>query len=244
MFARRGNGGPRICVEAVGRYARDVPTLILIRHGRSQANATGVLAGRTPGVALDETGVRQAAALAERFAHVSFARIVTSPLERCRATASTLAGGRTDPIVDERLVECDYGDWTGRKLDELRDEPLWKDVQDTPSAVTFPGGESMRSLHARAGAAVADHNAAVDEKALWAAVTHADVIKAVIADAAGLGLDHFQRFVVDPGSVSAIHYGRDRPLIWKLNDTGSKDLSAWPGTHEPDIAVGGGGGTT
>lgn len=239
-----GTVRPRRCAEMAGRYARSVPTLILIRHGRSQANTAGVLAGRTPGVALDETGVRQAAALAERFARVSFARIVTSPLERCRATAATLAGGLTEPIVDERLVECDYGEWTGRKLDELHDEPLWADVQATPSVVTFPGGESMRALHARAGTAVVEHNAALDDEQWWAAVTHADVIKSIITDAAGLALDHFQRFVVDPGSISAIHYGKNRPLIWKLNDTGSKDLWARPGRREPDIAVGGGAGTT
>jgi probable phosphomutase (TIGR03848 family) len=219
--------------------------LILIRHGRSQANAAGVLAGRTAGVALDDTGVRQADALAERFAHVSFERIVTSPLERCRATAVTLANGRTEPIIDERLVECDYGEWTGRKLEELHDEPLWADVQDRPSGVTFPGGESMTELWARAIAAVTEHNAAVDENAAWAAVAHADVIKAIIADAAGLGLDHFQRFVVDPGSLSAVHYGKDRTAIWKLNDTGIERLRASPfGAREPEIAVGGGAGTT
>lgn len=221
-----------------------MPTLILIRHGRSQANAAGVLAGRTPGVALDDTGVRQADALADRFAHVSFSRIVTSPLERCRATAVTLARGESEPIVDDRLVECEYGEWTGRKLEELHDEPLWAEVQDMPSGVRFPGGESMPELYARVTTAVADHNAAVDEHGVWAAVTHADVIKAIIADAVGVGLDLFQRFVVDPGSVSAIHYGKQRTAIWKLNDTGVDDLGTPHRAQEPEIAVGGGAGST
>lgn len=226
------------------RYARRVPTLILIRHGRSQANAAGVLAGRTPGVALDATGVRQAEALAERFEHVSFERIVSSPLERCRATAAILGADRAEPVIDDRLVECDYGEWTGRKLDELRDEPLWADVQDRPSSVTFPGGESMAALQERTRTCVAEHNSAVGEKAWWAVVTHADVIKAAVADAVGLGLDHFQRFIIDPGSVSAIHHGTDRAVIWKLNDTGWRGLSASADKSEPDIAVGGGAGTT
>lgn len=221
-----------------------MPTLILIRHGRSQANAAGVLAGRTPGVTLDDTGNQQAAALAERFEHVTFERIVSSPLERCRATAAILASGRIEPIADDRLVECDYGEWTGRKLDELRDEPLWADVQDRPSSVTFPGGESMAALHERTRVAVAEHNAAVGDKGWWAAVTHADVIKAAVADAVGLGLDHFQRFIVDPGSVSAIHYGKGRTVIWKLNDAAGSGYRTAADKREPDIAVGGGAGTT
>lgn len=220
-----------------------MPTLLLIRHGRSQANAAGVLAGRAPGVALDDTGVRQAEALADRFANVSFTRVVTSPLDRCRATALTLARGQCEPIVDDRLVECEYGEWTGRKLEELHDEPLWAEVQDRPSGVTFPGGESMQALYARATTAVAEHNAAVESSAVWAAVTHADVIKAIIADAVGVGLDNFQRFVVDPGSVSAIHYGKHRSVIWKLNDTGLEGLGPSHGAP-PEIAVGGGAGTT
>lgn len=203
-----------------------------------------MLAGRTPGVELDDTGVRQAESLAERFERVPFERVVSSPLERCRATAAILAGARTKPILDDRLIECDYGEWTGRKLDELHDEPLWAQVQDSPSSVTFPGGESMVALQRRVRASVAEHNDAVGEKGWWAAVTHADVIKAVVADAVGLGLDRFQRFIVDPGSVSAIHYSGDRAAVWKLNDTGRSGFPSRTEKREPDIAVGGGTGTT
>ncbi|MDQ1286586.1 MAG: hypothetical protein QG622_151 [Actinomycetota bacterium] len=220
-----------------------MPTVILIRHGRTTANASGTLAGWTPGVGLDATGREQVRALAGRLARVRVAAVVTSPLRRCRETASGLFAApgprepRPDAVTDERLGECHYGDWTGRLLTDLASEPLWPTVQFHPSAVTFPGpgGESMPDMQHRAVAAVREHDAAVrdrhGENAVWLAVSHGDVIKAVLADALGMHLDAFQRIVVDPCSVSVVRYAPLRPFVLRINDSGD-DLSSGlaPGT--------------
>ncbi len=239
-----------------------MPTVLLIRHGRTLANATGVLAGWTPGVSLDETGRKQAADLAARLAVVPLAALVSSPLDRCQQTAGALAAvpgprarARPDVVVDDRWGECRYGDWTGRELRSLVKEPLWKIVQQHPSAAVFPGpdGESMRSMQKRAVDAVRERDAQVAAEhgpdALWVAVSHGDVIKAVLADALGTHLDEFQRITVSPCSVSAVQYTPTRPFVLRTNDVGG-DLSGLvptrrrrPGrrsTRAVDAAVGGG----
>jgi len=210
-----------------------VPTVLLVRHGRTTANASGVLAGWTPGVGLDDTGRAQAVDLGRRMAALPLAAVVTSPLQRCRETSAELVAvpgpkgvARPEPVLDDRLGECRYGDWTGRPLKELAKDPLWRVVQAHPSAVTFPGpeGESMPDMQHRAVAAVREHDAAVaaahGEDALWVAVSHGDVIKALLADALGMHLDAFQRIVVDPCSVSVIRYTPLRPFALRINDTG------------------------
>ena len=127
-------------------------TVILVRHGRSTANATGVLAGRLPGVHLDDTGVQQAAAVGARLADVRLSAAVTSPLERCRETCREITRPQASPLratSDKQLSECDYGEWQGRPLKDLAKEKLWKVVQSQPSAATFPQGESMRAMQDR-----------------------------------------------------------------------------------------------
>lgn len=211
-----------------------MPTVILVRHGRSSANNSGVLAGRTPGVKLDETGLQQAAAVGERLAQLPLAAIVTSPLDRCKQTAAAIAKHHEAlrPATDRRLTECGYGDWTGVKLSTLMKDPLWPVVQQHPSAVTFPNGESMRAMQQRAVDAVREHDAAVAEShgpgALWVAVSHGDVIKAIVADALGQHLDTFQRIVVDTASTTIISYTPTRPFLVRLNDSGSELASLVP----------------
>jgi probable phosphomutase (TIGR03848 family) len=207
-------------------------TVILVRHGRTEANATGTLAGRLPGVHLDETGTAQARAVGERLAGVRLAAVVTSPLERCRQTAKALTRHQPDGLratVEKGLSECDYGEWQGRPIKELAKEALWRTVQSQPSAVTFPGGESMRAMQDRAVAAVRRHDARVAAEAgpdaVWVAVSHGDVIKSVLADAVGTHLDLFQRIHVDPASVSIVRYTESRPFVLATNTHGG-DL-AW-----------------
>ena len=208
-----------------------MPTLVLVRHGRTAANATGVLAGRSPRVHLDDTGRDQAERVGARLAGVPLVRVVSSPLERTLETARAIVGaqaGRPRVRRDRGLVECGYGAWTGRPLKELAKETLWRTVQAHPSAVTFPEGESLADMQHRAVGAVRRHDAQVaDEDAadsVWVAVSHGDVIKAVLADALGLHLDQFQRIVVDPASVSVVRYTAHRPFVLHVNDQGS-DLS-------------------
>lgn len=228
-------------------------TVILVRHGRTTANASGVLAGRLGGVRLDETGSRQVAAAAERIAVVPVAAIVTSPQERCRQTARAIAGARPGhpaPTVERGLAECDYGDWQGRPLRELAKEKLWSTVQRHPSAAAFPGGESMVAMWHRAVEAVRRHDAAVEAEhgpgAVWVAVSHGDIIKTVLADALGMHLDLFQRINVDPASVSIVQYTLDRPYVLAAN-THAGDLSwlvrpAGKRTRRSGATVGGGAG--
>ncbi|WP_035856272.1 histidine phosphatase family protein [Cryptosporangium arvum] len=236
-----------------------MPTLVLLRHGRSTANTSGVLAGWTPGVNLDDHGRTQADAVAERLRPVPLAAIVASPLDRCQQTVAPVWANREiAPVIDDRLGECKYGDWTGRKLTDLVKEPLWKVVQQHPSAAVFPGpeGEGLAATQARAVAAVREWNAKVEEThgkdAVWLACSHGDVIKAILADAYGMHLDLFQRIVVDPCSVSIVRYSETRPFVVRVNDIGGDLTGLLPppkaaGDAEPsddsDAVVGGGAGT-
>ncbi|MGW6509551.1 histidine phosphatase family protein [Streptomyces niveus] len=201
-------------------------TLILVRHGRSTANTSGVLAGRTPGVALDEQGLAQAAALPGRLADLPLAAVVSSPLQRCLETIRPLTDARPgiETHHEDRINECDYGEWSGRKLAELSDEPLMSVVQQHPSAATFPGGESMRAMQARAVDAVRDWNTRIEaehgEDAVFLMCSHGDIIKCLVADALGMHLDLFQRIHADPCSITAIRYTRLRPFVVRLGDTG------------------------
>lgn len=197
-------------------------TVILARHGRTAANAAGVLAGRTEGVHLDEQGLRQVREAAERLTGVPIAAAVTSPLERCRETARELLRGRDlRATTDRRILECDYGEWSNRPIKELARQKLWRVVQSQPSAARFPGGESLREMSARAVAAVR----AFDERltsehgpqAIGLVVSHGDPIKAVLADALGSHLDAFQRIVVHPASMSVVQFVPGRTFVLATN---------------------------
>lgn len=209
-------------------------TVILLRHGRSSSNTAGILAGRSEGVDLDDKGCDQAAGLIDRIGDLPIRALISSPLLRCRRTLEPLAEALClEPVIEDRLVEVDYGEWTGRKIAELATEPLWRVVQAHPSAAVFPGGEGLAQVQARAVAAVREHDRRLasehgEEKggdALWVACTHGDVIKAVVADAYGMHLDAFQRVTADPASMSVIRYTELRPFVLHVNHTGAR-LSA------------------
>jgi probable phosphomutase (TIGR03848 family) len=244
-----------------------VPTCLLIRHGRTASNADGTLAGWTEGVGLDDLGRGQAADLAERLRGLPVRAVISSPLQRCVETAQIVVAALVGVTVetDERVGECRYGSWTGGSLKDLATRPLWRLVQDQPSAARFPdgemfAGESIAEMQARALQAVRDLDARVGAehgpKALWALVSHGDVIKSILADAAGAHLDHFQRIVVGPASLSVVSYTDRRPFVVRLNDGGA-DLSglvppagdehSGDGPAEDrltgDATVGGGAGT-
>jgi probable phosphomutase (TIGR03848 family) len=231
-----------------------VTTVLLLRHGRTTANTAGVLAGWTPGVQLDDAGTTQVAAVGERLAKVPLTAVVSSPLERCVQTSDAVAQGRDLQVqTDDRLGEARYGDWTGRTIKELSKEPLWKVVQQHPSAAVFPGdeGEGLAQTQARAVAAVRAWNTTLGPDAVWLACSHGDVIKAILADALGLHLDQFQRIVVDPASISVVTYTATRPFVVRVNDTGGDVAGLIPpprrrrrGKASSDAVVGGGAGTT
>jgi probable phosphomutase (TIGR03848 family) len=231
-----------------------VPTVLLVRHGRTTANNDGVLAGRSGGVHLDDVGTAQAESVGRRLADLPLVRMVSSPLARCRQTLAAIVAAQSAPpesLTEPGLTECGYGEWTGRALKSLAKDPLWKTVQNQPSAVTFPDGESMRQMQERAVTGVRSHDEQVETEhgpdALWIAVSHGDVIKSILADALGLHLDLFQRIVVDPGSVSVVTYTSGRPFVRHLNDLGSDLRGLRPPKKRRrrsrgDAAVGGGAG--
>ncbi len=224
-------------------------TVLLIRHGRTDANAAGTLAGQSPGVFLDDHGREQVTSLAARLGDVPFTTLVSSPLDRTMETADLLVGDRPEieRWTDDRFIECDYGDWTGRSLTALAKEPHWKVVQGHPSAAAFPGGESLREVQHRAVEGIRDWNADLGPDAVYAVVSHGDVIKAILADALGMHLDQFQRIQVDPASLSVIRYTELRPFVERMNDNGGSVASLRPQRKRgrrrgSDAAVGGGSG--
>ncbi|MFC7550041.1 histidine phosphatase family protein [Plantactinospora sp. GCM10030261] len=231
-----------------------VATLLLLRHGRTTANADGGLAGRQP-VELDDTGRTQALAVGARLAGLPLAAVVTSPLVRCRQTLA-LALPAATPIEEDGLVECGYGAWEGQPLKTLAKDPLWPVVQQHPSAAVFPGGEAMAAMATRAVGAVRAWDAKLTAEhgpeAIWLACSHGDVIKAIVADALGMHLDLFQRITADPASVTAIRYTTTRPFLLRLNDTGGdlgnlvvpkKTRRRRSRVTDSDAPVGGGGGS-
>jgi probable phosphoglycerate mutase len=256
-----------------------VTTVLLVRHGLT-ATTGQLLTGWTPGVGLDERGRAQAKALGERIASVPLDAIVTSPLDRCRQTVEEIIAARgghirpgepgqaADPVVEERIGECKYGDWTGQPLDELVKDPLWPVVQAHPSAVRFPGaaGETMLDMQHRAVSAVREWNERLGKAATYLICSHGDVIKAIVADSLGLHLDQCQRIVADPCSLTVIRYTPLRPFLLRLNDTGGgvddllppppKPAEARPAgpdagqpaggtlSSESDAVIGGGAGNT
>ena len=197
-------------------------TVLLLRHGLTALTGP-ILSGWTPGLHLDERGRAQVASLGERIRAVPLAAIVSSPLERCRETAEAVLAGRepAPPVhVDDRLGEVHYGSWTGRPFKELTKDPLWRVVQAHPSAAVFPDGEGLAAMAARAAEAVRDWNERLGPDATYALVSHADVIKSLIADALGLHLDGYQRIMVDPASLSVIQYTPLRTFVVRVNDSG------------------------
>jgi probable phosphomutase (TIGR03848 family) len=225
-------------------------TVILLRHGHSTSNGAHTLAGRSPGIDLDDTGREQATALVERVGSLPIKALVRSPLLRCERTLEPLAAALgLEPVVDQRLTEVDYGAWTGRKIGDLVKEPLWAVVQAQPSAAVFPDGEGLADVQARAVAAVREHDRRLHDEhgadVLWLACAHGDVIKSVLADALGIHLDGFQRIMVDPASMSVIRYTPLRPFVVHVNHTGAQLAAALvtkpsdDGVPPEDAVVGG-----
>ncbi len=199
--------------------------VIFVRHGRTPTTGA-VLPGRAPGLHLSPEGTAQARNTAQRLGALGRVKaIYASPMERTLETAAPIAKAcglrvRRNP----GLIECDFGRWTGRKLHHLRRRKEWTAVQNHPSGFRFPGGESFAEMQARALEAVSGI-CAHHPGEIVVAVSHADVIKAIAAAAAGTPLDLFQRIVISPCSLTVIAYSTSGPTLLSLNNTGD-DLSA------------------
>ena len=195
-------------------------TLLLARHAVTEETGS-MLSGRKPGVDLSEKGREQAAALGERLSTLPLAAVYASPIERTMQTAEAVAVHHGLAVRElPGVIEADYGGWTGGKLGDLVKEDLWRTVQRAPSRARFPDGESLAEMQVRMVAALEDV-VAQHPGEIVVVVSHADPIKSAIAHYTGAHLDHFQRIVVSPASVTVFQLSAHGAAMVKCNDTGS-----------------------
>lgn len=192
--------------------------LILVRHGRTAANASGLLLGRLD-VALDEVGAQQAALLARALGSV--ARVVTSPLERARATATAVAHEADVTVeVDERWIELDYGELDGTPLPDVPAE-LWaswrRDLGYVPA-----GGESLAALGERVRSALDDLVADAADRDV-VVVSHVSPIKAAAAWALGVGDEITWRLFLAPASITRVSLRGAVPVLQTWNSVAHLD---------------------
>ena len=199
--------------------------VLLIRHAPTPETGKR-LTGRLPGVSLGEHGEKVARRTAERLADLRIKAVYASPLERTWETAQLVAEPHgLEPIADEGLLEVDYGAWSGRTLASLAKLKAWRTVQHTPSRFVFPDGEGILEAQHRSVQAVI-RLAAAHKKDTIALVSHADIIKAVVAHHLGQPLDLFQRIGVSPASVSVLDIADGfPPRVLAVNTNG--DPSSW-----------------
>lgn len=196
-------------------------TLVLfVRHGRTPTTDR-VVPGRAPGLHLSDDGLKQAMTVAEHVAVLpNVDAVYSSPLERAKETAAPIAKALGLRVrIDRGLLEADCGDWTGMALKDLRKLPEWRTVQRHPSGFRFPNGESLAEMQVRMTGAVARLHARHPGRTI-VLVSHADPIKAAVADALGTHLDHFQRVAVATCSITAVAYGSEGPVVLGVNMVG------------------------
>ncbi len=194
--------------------------IVLLRHAHSIANEKNLLAGRTAGITLSKTGEEQAKDLIARLGAIQFDEVAISPLQRCRETIDpwlTSTGAKSQIVVDDSISEVDYGSWSGKTLASLRRKAQWKVVQDFPSQMTFPEGESLLEMQGRALSGFYRLNA-VKGKGPRLLVSHGDVIKSIVAHCLGMHLDQFQRLVIEPASLTIIDTDSGTSRLVRFND--------------------------
>ena len=194
--------------------------IVLLRHAHSVANEKNLLAGRTAGISLSKTGKEQAKDLIARLGNIQFDEVAISPLQRCRETIDPwldTAGAKSRLVVDDSISEVDYGNWSGKTLASLRRKAQWKVVQDFPSQMTFPEGESLLEMQGRALSGFYRLNA-VKGKGPRLLVSHGDVIKCIVAHCLGMHLDQFQRLVIEPASLTIIDTDSGTSRLVRFND--------------------------
>lgn len=193
--------------------------ILLVRHAVNDFVKTGRLAGWTPGVHLNDEGKAQAEALGQRLAEAPIHNLYASPLERTMETAEAIQRHHPDLAIQSHagIGEVRYGDWEGASIAALQSRKMWHMVQHYPSRASFPNGETMRGVQERAVNAV-EELVARHPRALVVVVSHADLIKMVVAHYMGMHLDNFQRIVISPASITTLMLGYGRPYVVTVND--------------------------
>jgi probable phosphoglycerate mutase len=210
-------------------------TLILVRHGENDWSKKNKLAGHIPGVHLNEVGHRQAHAVAQRLAALPIRAIYSSPVTRCVETANYIADTHRLSIqFVEEVGEVEYGEWEGKKIKKLARKPGWRTVQFFPSRARFPQGEALREAQFRAVQAL-EEIAARHEKEVVVVVSHADIIRLVLAHYLGVHIDLFQRLVISPAAASVIALSPDGLVrVLRVNDDGPMHPPAPPDEASKD----------
>jgi probable phosphomutase (TIGR03848 family) len=217
--------------------------LLLVRHARSSANTEGILAGRLPGIELDEQGKKDAIGLISRLNEVPVSKVIGSPLQRCIDTLKPVCDERSlEYQVDSRLNECDYGVWSGRPLIDLVKEPLWQTIQKIPSQVTFPEGEAMVHMQKRAVDSVTELVASAVDGEVVVVVSHGDVIKSIVAHALNMSLDDFQRIIIDPASMTLLRFADEKFMVVRVNDSATPLAALLSGSTQAVLGGGAGAG--
>ena len=201
-------------------------TFFLLRHA-AHDNVGGYLAGRTPGVVLGTSGLAQAERLGRRMRRERFSAIYASPRERTQQTAQAVARacGIAEVRTEAALDEIDFGTWSGRDFPDLNADWEWRRWNSVRSIAKTPSGETVLDVQHRVIGLMA-RLAAEDSDGSLALVTHADVIKIAVAYYLGLGLDSWNRFDVEPASITTIHVepwnarllGLNERVDWNANE--------------------------
>lgn len=193
-----------------------MPIIYLLRHAQSVANTKGILAGQDDSVELSKAGFKQAESLISYLSAIKFSKVYSSPLTRCIQTIAPFMekNSKLDFQVDNRVIEMNYGKWSGRKLAVLSKDPKWKNVQNNPAGFTFPQGESFKSMRKRVDLALADLKT---KNGPILVVTHGDIIKMAITSSLGLPINRFQSFVVEPASLTIINLEKSGTTILQSN---------------------------
>lgn len=195
-----------------------MPVVLLIRHGENEYVKKGRMAGRLPDVHLNEKGFQQAQVLAEKFSSAPIKAIYSSPLDRAIETAEPLAKTLgLEILLRPGLVETDIGDWQGHTLKSVRRLKIWRTVQNAPSLMRFPGGESFADAQFRITREILEICTQHQPDELIACFSHADPIKLAVAYFLGLPLDNFQRLIVAPASITSLHIGENSSRLINLN---------------------------
>ena len=195
-----------------------MPILLLVRHGENDYSRAHRLAGRLPGVHLNERGKRQAEALAAALAGIPLRAVYSSPLERTLETARPIAKAHNlQPVRLAGLIEADVGTWQGKYIRRLALTKAWRAIQQAPSRARHPAGEGILAVQERVASAMELICRRHGRRDVVACVTHADLIKLAVAHFIGLPLDRFQRLGCDTGSVTALYVGDLGATLLRLN---------------------------
>ena len=192
-------------------------TFLLLRHAHSVANKAGILAGQLEGIGLSKDGIAQVKKLTSSFENLKIDRIISSPMQRCLETVEGIARSKRKRIsIDKRLIEMNYGSWSGKKLSKLSRMKEWKVIQTKPSAFRFPQGESFKELEERIESLLKDLSRKYPKETILI-ITHGDIVKIAASLTVGSGLNNFQKFAVDPCSLTTLSWGSKARMLLTFN---------------------------